>query len=129
MGTLLRYLGYMSAKWICFYLYQYLASGRSWKWDRVVTKEDFFYTAWMLFFLPLVEMILLALPIHLAINQKGWLMITILFLTFALEFAIGWYATNQQFSAWMIVKIILSVGLFWLFYRKLLNFNWIRTSE
>jgi|AVFP01.1.fsa_nt_gi hypothetical protein len=123
MGTLLRYLGYMATKWVCFYLYQYLGSGSSWKWDRVETKEDVYYTAWMLLVIPVVEMLLLALPIHLALRQKGWLMIAILTFTFALEFAIGWYATNQQLSTWMIVKIILSVGLFGLFYRKLLVIN------
>ena len=112
----------MALKWVCFYLYQYLESGSGWKWKRVETKEDVYYTAWILLVLPLLEMLLLALPIHLAIRQKGWLMITILVLTFALEFLIGWYATNQQLSIWMIVKIILSVGLFWLFYRKQLEF-------
>ena len=110
MGALFRYLGYMATKWVCFYLYQYLGSGSSWKWDKVETKEDIYYTTWMLLALPVVEMLLLALPIHLAIRQKGWLMIAILVFTFALEFAIGWYATNQQLSTWMIVKIVLSVG-------------------
>jgi NADH:ubiquinone oxidoreductase subunit 3 (subunit A) len=122
MGTLFRYLGYMAAKWVCFYLYQYFESGNSWKWERVETKEDVYYTAWMLLVLPAAEMFLLALPIHLAIRQKGWIMLVALALTFALEFAIGWYATNQQLSTWMIVKIFLSVGLFWLFYRKQLEF-------
>src|SRR5699024_5773146 len=122
MGTLFKYLGYMGAKWVCFYLYQYFESGDSWKWERVETKEDICYTAWMLLVLPAVEMLLLALPIHLALRQKGWIMLFILALTFALEFAIVWYATNQQLSTCMIVKILLSVGFFWLFYRKQLEF-------
>lgn len=122
MGALLRYLGYMAAKWVLFYLYQYLESDGSWKWERVETKEDVYYTAWMLLILPVVEIFLLALPIHLAIRQKGWLMVAIVILTFALEFAFGWYATNQQLSIWMVVKIALSVGLFYLFYRRLLVF-------
>lgn len=118
-----RYLSYMTTKWLCFYLYQYLGSGRSWHWDKVETKEDIFYTAWMLFALPVLEIFLLALPTHLAIRQTGWLMMLALVFTFALEFAIGWYATNQHLSTWMIVKIILSVGLLVLFYRKLLVFK------
>lgn len=122
MGVLLRYLGYMTTKWISFYLYQYMESGGSWKWEKVETKEDIYYTAWMLLVLPIVEMFILALPLHLAIRQKGWIMIVVLALTFALEFAIGWYATNQQFSVWMIVKIALSIGLFYVFYRRQLIF-------
>jgi hypothetical protein len=122
MTVLFRFLGYISTKWICFYLYQYLESGSSLKWERLETKEDFYYTVWMLFILPIIEIFLLVLPIHLAIRQKGWLMVTILVLTFMLEFAIGWYATNQQFSVWMIIKIALSVGFFYLFYRKKIIF-------
>ena len=112
----------MTTKWILFYLYQYLESGTSWKWERVETREDVYYTVWMLLVLPLAEIILLALPIYIAIRQKGWLMIALLTLTFAIEFAIGWYATNQQISTWMFIKIILSMGLFYFFYRKQLHF-------
>lgn len=118
----------MTTKWVCFYFYLYLGSLNSWKWDRVETKEDTYYTIWMLLALPMIEILILTLPIHLAIRQKGWLMIAILVGTFALEFAFGWYATNQQFSMWMIVKIIFSIGIFWLFYRKLLLFNLISLS-
>lgn len=84
-----------------------------------------YFKIWLTFLLklPVVEMLLLALPIHLAIHQNGWYMIASLVLTFTLEFAVGWYATNQQLSTWMIVKIILSIGLFWLFYRKKLEFS------
>lgn len=123
METLLRYLGYMVAKWVCFYLYQYFESGNSWKWERLETIEDIYYTAWMFFALPVVEIFLLALPIHLAIRQKGWIMLIALALIFILEFTIGWYATNQQLSTWMIVKGLLSIGLFWLFYREQLEFS------
>lgn len=122
MGAVFRYLGYMGVKWLIFYAYQYFESGKSWTWDKMETKEDVYYTAWMLLILPVVEILLLALPIQLAIRQKGWLMIALLVLTFVLEFAIGWYATNQQLSTWMIVKVFLSIALFWLFYRKQLEF-------
>ena len=118
MGAILKYLGYMATKWIIFYLYQYIESGADWNWERVKTQEDVQYTAWMLLALPAIEMILMAAPLHIAIRQKGWIMLLVLLLTFALEFAIGWYATNQQLATWMVVKILLSAGFFWLFYRK-----------
>lgn len=122
MGTVYRYLGYMGAKWLIFYAYQYFESSKSWNWNRIESSEDYYYTAWMLLILPSTEIIILALPFYLSLRQKGWIMLVILAFTFTLEFAIGWYATNQQLSTWMIVKIILSVGLFWLFYRKQLEF-------
>lgn len=113
-----RYIFYIIVKWICFYLYQYLESGHNWNWEKIKTKEDLYYTIWMLIALPITEMIILALPIYLALRQRGWFMFSILSLTFVLEFMIGWYATNQQFSIWMIVKILMSISLFLLFYRK-----------
>lgn len=122
MGTVLKYLGYMATKWIIFYLYQYIESGENWKWERVKTQEDVYYTVWMFLALPIIEIMLLAIPLHLAIRQKGWIMVLVLVLTFTLEFAVGWYTTNQQLSTWMVVKIGMSMGLFWLFYRKQVRF-------
>ncbi len=115
---LLKFAGYIFLKWVCFYLYQYIESGNAWDWGKVQTAEDWFYTAWMLLALPVLETLVLFLPFHLALKQKGWSLIFMLVLVFTLEFAIGWFATNQHFAIWMVVKIILSAGLFFFFYRK-----------
>lgn len=122
LGTLLKFAGYILLKWVCFYAYQYIESGNKWDWGKVQTKEDTLYTAWMLLALPVLEIIVLVLPFQLALKQKGLFMIFLLVLIFALEFAIGWIATNQRFAVWMVVKIIISAGLFFLIYRKQLNF-------
>ena len=94
----------------------------SWDWGKVNNTESIIYTLGMLLGLPIIETIILGIPFHLALKQKGGVLILLLILTFVLEFAIGWYATNQQLSSWMIVKMLLSIGLFWVFYRKQLSF-------
>lgn len=84
--------------------------------------KDYYFTAWMLLILPAVELVVMIFPFYLSLKQKGWILLVALISTFVLEFAIGWYATNQQLSTWMVVKIFLSVGLFWLFYKNQLEF-------
>lgn len=69
----------------------------------------------------LLKTLILALPFHLALKQKGVFLLLILILVFVLEFAIGWFATNQKFALWVVVKLALSIGLFFLFYRKQLK--------
>lgn len=75
----------------------------------------------MLLALPLVELVVLYYLFQLALRQKGWNTILLLIVTFGLEFIIGWFATNQNFEVWMAVKIVLSVVLFVLMYRKQLT--------
>lgn len=121
MGWVFKFLGYIAIKWVLFYSYQYIESGNKLDWNKVQNKEDILYTLWMLLALPLLETLILALPFHLALKQKGVFLLLILILVFVLEFAIGWFATNQKFALWMVVKLALSIGLFFLFYRKQLK--------
>ncbi|WP_108555379.1 hypothetical protein [Pedobacter sp. HMWF019] len=72
----------------------------------------------MLLALPLIELFVLFFPLQFALKQKGWMTISVLTAVFGLEFIIGWIAANQYLEAWMIVKIALGIGLFWLMYRK-----------
>lgn len=90
-------------------------------WGKSTNKEDILLAFFMLFALPILEIIVLILPFNFALKQKGWLAIAVLLLSFMLEFIMGWYATNQHFEQWMIIKILLSVGLFYLMYKKRLN--------
>jgi hypothetical protein len=121
MKAFLKFTGYILLKWLCFYIYQVVESKRDWDWNRMQSREDIFYTAWMLLALPILEILILVLPFQLALKQRGWLVIAILLLAFVLEFIIGWFATNQRLEVWMIVKIILSMALFFLMYRKQLD--------
>ena len=123
VSSLFKFAGYILLKWALFYLYQFLESGArlNWNWSKLQSFEDYFYTTWMLFVLPILEVIILIWPFQIALKQKGWVVILILIGAFALEFIIGWYATNQRFAVWMIVKIILSAGLFFLLYKKQLS--------
>lgn len=122
MVTFLKFTGYILLKWVCFFAYQYIESRNKWDWEKAQSKEDSLYTVWMLLALPALEIILFVLPFQLALRQKGLVMVFFLVLIFALEFAIGWFASNQRIAVWMIVKIIFSAGLFFLLYRKQLNF-------
>jgi hypothetical protein len=114
--TFLKFVGYILLKWLCFYIYELAVNG--FNWDSKANKEGYILAAIMLFTLPLLECIVLFLPINFALKQKGWIMISILIFAFLLEFIIGWYATNQKFEVWMFVKMFLSIGLFYYLYRK-----------
>jgi hypothetical protein len=122
MAAILKFVGYILLKWLCFFIYQYAESQKKWDLENLHKKEDVLYTLWMFLSLPVIEIIIFALPFQLALKQKGISLIIILILCFVLEFAVSWYATNQQFAIWMLVKIILSIGFFYLFYRRQLSF-------
>lgn len=111
----------MISKWILFYSYIFYESKGGWNWERVRTIDAILYTVWMIASLPVIEMIIMVVPLHLAIRQqRRAVKFMILILCFAVEFFVSFYATNEQLSEWMIIKIILSVVIFWLFYRRLL---------
>jgi hypothetical protein len=114
--TFLKFVGYILLKWLCFYIYQFAES--DFKLNPKVNNDGYILAAVMLFTLPLSEIIVLALPINFALKQKGWVMVSILIFAFLIEFIMGWYATNQKFEVWMLVKMILSIGLFYYLYRK-----------
>ncbi len=118
MITFLRYLGYMTAKWLIFYIWTFGICENNWEWSRVKSIEDIYYTIVMLLLFPFIEIVILALPMYLTIHQKRWSMAMFLALFFILEFTLGWYSTNQHFSSWMFEKIILSIILFYIFFKK-----------
>lgn len=117
--TFLKFVGYILLKWIFFYIYQF--AGSNIKWNQTTNYEGRILGAFMLLALPILEIITLILPFYLAMKKKGWTAIPILILVFVVEFLIGWYATNQHIEVWMVVKIVLSMSLFYLMYRKQLN--------
>lgn len=110
-------MGYILLKWIIFYIYQLTGSDVKWNWNKA-NGEGIFLTAFMLLALPIIELVILFYPLQLALMQKGWILISLLIAIFGLEFIIGSIATNQQFEVWMVIKIVLSVSLFWVMYRK-----------
>jgi hypothetical protein len=122
--TVLKFVGYIALKWILFWVYQIVESGEksNWDWSKLNGWESIIYTSGLLLLLPIIEIIVLAGPFYLALKQRGWIMIMLLVLTFVLEFLIGWFATNEKFALWMLVKLVLSIGLFFLFFRNQLKF-------
>jgi hypothetical protein len=60
-------------------------------------------------------------PVMLAPRQNSWIKLLILIQVLGLEFLMGWLFTNQQLALWMVVKILLSAGLFVLIFRKQLQ--------
>jgi hypothetical protein len=123
-GEVFKFISYITLKWILFWGYQFFESGEksNWNWDKVNSMESMVYTFGMFLIFPILEIIFLMGPFYLALKKDGWMMIGILVLVFVLEFAIGWFATNQKFALWMVVKLALSIGLFFLFYRKQMKF-------
>jgi len=120
MTAFSKFAGYILLKWTLFYIYQFSDSDTEWNWNKA-NGEGLFLAAFMLLALPLIELIVLFFPLQLALRQKGWILIALLIAIFGLEFIIGWIASNQRFEVWMSVKIMLSIGLFWLMYRKQLT--------
>jgi hypothetical protein len=117
MTTFLKFAGYILLKWTLFYIYQFAGSDIKMNWNKA-NGEGILLTAFMLLALPIIELVILFYPLQLALRQKGWILISLLIAIFGLELIIGWIATNQQFEVWMAIKIVLSVSLFWVMYRK-----------
>lgn len=117
MGAFVKFGGYIAVKWVIFYIYLFLEGNSKWDFGRV-NVEGFFLAVFMFLSLPILEVVLLFLPVRLSFRQSKWTRLLILFCVFSLEFALGWYATNQHLETWMLVKIGLSILLFLLFYRK-----------
>ena len=117
MKAFIKFGGYIIVKWIVFYTYQFLEGSSKWDFGKA-NGEGLFLAAFMLLALPLLEIVLLFLPVRLSFQQSGWIRLLLLTFVFCLEFGLGWYATNQNLEIWMVVKIVLSILLFLLFYRK-----------
>lgn len=117
-----KFTGYILLKWALFYLYQFVEGSTKWSLDNN-NSEGIFLAVFMLIALPLVELVILFYPLQLALRTKGSMAILLLIASFSLEFILGWFATNQHFAVWMAAKIILSMLLFGLMYRKQLTNN------
>lgn len=120
MKALQKFVGYIALKWTLFYIYQFIEGSIKCKFDNV-NGEGLLLATFMLLAIPLIEIVVLFFPLNFALRQRGWIAMLLLIVVFCLEFVIGWYMTNQHFAAWMIVKIVLSVSLFLLLYRKRLG--------
>ncbi len=105
-----------------FYIYQFSTGDTKWNFGDANT-EGIFLGVFMLTILPLIETFVLFFLFKWALKKHGWIMISILVGTFSLEYLIGWFATNQYFATWMLIKIVLSIFLFLLVYRKKIKFR------
>jgi hypothetical protein len=119
--SFLKFTLYIIIKWLVFYTYQFIEKNEKWTWERPEGKDGLFLAAFMLLGLPILELILLFLPFHFALKQKGWLLLLLLAIIFISEFFIGFYLTNQNIELWMIIKIIISILIFGLMYREQLK--------
>jgi len=117
MRAFVKSTGYIIVKWIVFYTYQFLEGNSNWDFGKA-NREGLFLTVFMFLGLPVLEINMLYLPVKLSFQQSYWIRLFMLVFVFCLEFGVGWYATNQNFEDWMVVKIALSIILFLLFYRK-----------
>lgn len=122
MKGLKLFILYISLKWLMFYIYQFSTGDTKWNFGDANT-EGIFLGVFMLTILPLIETFVLFFLFKWALKKHGWIMISILVGTFSLEYLIGWFATNQYFATWMLIKIVLSIFLFLLVYRKKIKFR------
>ncbi|TAN16697.1 MAG: hypothetical protein EPN37_07930 [Chitinophagaceae bacterium] len=118
---ILKFIAYIFSQYIILFTYFFLISDGNWHWGNLGNKQDIFFAIWMLFSLPVIEIILLIVPTIIALRKQGIKRLYILFLAFVLEFFICWFMTNQEIETWMIVKSTLSVILFIVFFRKQLH--------
>ena len=116
-----KFSGYIFLKWICIYSYLFIENGSRWKWSQQTNSEGLLLAVFMLLALPLLELVILFWPFEFALKKRRWQTAIILSLSFILEFLLTWYATNQQITTWMIVKIALSVIIYLFLYRKQLT--------
>jgi len=117
MNTFKTFALYIGLKWTLFYIYQFSTSNTKWNFSKA-NSEGIFLAAFMLLIIPLSELVILYLPFYAALKQRGWIAMLILAGAFGLEFIISWFATNQRYETWMLVKLILSITLFFVIYRK-----------
>ncbi|MEN5231891.1 hypothetical protein [Sphingobacterium faecium] len=117
MRAFVKFVGYIIMKWIAFYTYQFLEGTSKWDFGKA-NREGLFLATFMLLALSLLEVVLFFLPVRLSFQQSGWIKLLILTFVFCLEFGLGWYTTNQNLEVWMVVKMVLSILLFLVFYRK-----------
>jgi hypothetical protein len=103
-----------------FYIYQFSGTQTILDWKHI-NSEGVLLAAIMLLAMPLTELIIFFFPVMLAPRQNSWIKLLILIQVLGLEFLIGWLFTNQQLALWMVVKILLSAGLFVLIFRKQLQ--------
>lgn len=117
MNTFKIFALYIGLKWTFFYIYQFSTCNTKWNFSKA-NSEGIFLAAFMLLIIPLTELVILYLPFYAALKQRGWIAMLILAGAFGLEFIISWFATNQRYETWMLVKLILSITLFFVIYRK-----------
>ncbi|WP_400191810.1 hypothetical protein [Hymenobacter sp. B81] len=116
-------MAYIVIKWVGFYGYQFIESGAGsdWNWQNLNNAENIVFTLSLLCIWPTIEALALLFPIKLALEHKSWSRLLALILTFAIEFAIGWFMISQQFDFWMVVKILMSIILFALLFGEQLT--------
>lgn len=118
MKFFVKFCAYIFLKYTLIFAYDFVIGGATWDWDSLRTREDWIYIGWMFLALPLLEIIILFFPFRIGLRQSGVLMYIILATVFIVEFFISWAVTNQKVETWMIAKVILSVILFLVMFKK-----------
>lgn len=115
-----RFFSYILLKWVGFYFCQFIEFGVRSGWNirwQIPNSEGLFLAVFMVLSLPFLELIVLAWPFELALRQRGWRTVAVLFMTFIVEFFLSWFFTNQHIETWMIVKISESIILYLFLYK------------
>lgn len=120
-NKIIKFIAYILVQYILIYGYYFVVKKINWHWQNIKNEEDIIFTAWIFLSLPLIEIIILIFPMLMALKKEGVTRYLILIFCFVVEFFICWFMTNEKVETWMIVKIVLSVVLFFLFFRKQLH--------
>ncbi|RYD59083.1 MAG: hypothetical protein EOP56_02315 [Sphingobacteriales bacterium] len=123
MSGVLRFLVYLYLKALLLIGYDFVAHGSNMFRDEAYIAspqtQRAIYFGVMLFVIPILDTIIMALPVYLSMRYKGAMRYIMLAITFIIEFVVYYLtASNKVIEDRLIVKSIFSVIVFLLVYRK-----------
>lgn len=123
MSKVLKFVAYLYLKVLLLIGYDYFFEradilGRP-ESSVSIQNQRAMYAATTLLVMPILDTIIMALPIWLSLKQKGsmrWIMLT---MTFAFEFLIYYFSlSDKQLTVDLILKSVFSILIFFAIYRK-----------
>jgi hypothetical protein len=125
MSGVLRFIVYLYLKALLLIGYDFAVHQSSMFRDEAYIAspqtQKAIYFGVMLLVIPILDTIIMALPIYLSMRYKGAMRYVMLAITFIIEFVVYYLtASNKVIEDRLIIKSVFSILLFLLVYRKLL---------
>lgn len=113
-----KFFGYTLVKWIGIYVF--LFRGRRMDWEELLVPRNLFAFLLMLLLIPALEMVLLYPVFKWAARKHGEIRVLLLIAAFSGEVLLICGLTANTPSVWALGLAGYSVGLYLLFYRRVL---------